>query len=1093
MAISRTTALLLLLLCSVVLVASQNPGAGPPNELNLEQQTVGNAANAGTALPPEGPVNNETPPPPTVTTCPSDFTLGCEPFDEDVCGAPGVREPLGYSDANGTPCFGCQFCDFPCPVLPCTVLPNPCDLVLNTTYRLNGKTCPGCPVCKMCPPPVGCVPIAPDCKKMVQDTFTSPDNILCNGCKRCEDACPTLPNPCPALPVGCLNVTTPVLKINSLLNCTGCPVCEDSCPPFNPQSCPSLPSNCKNIKQNTQVIGSVTCQACPTCDDIPCPTPQCTPVPPTCKLVLSTTFIGPSGQDCPGCPKCGDTCPPVTCQPLPENCFSYRETYTIINGHLNCTGCPECEKTCPQKTCAIPPETCKNVTRTILFVVGNRTCYDCPECSDCPTQTCNPVPTTCTPRNTTFLFKGQVCAGCQECNPDCPNLLTCPAVPAGCKNITTPNVVINGSVCIGCPVCNDVCPPPPTNCSVIPPDCKKVETQYSQHGGILCAGCKICTERACPPVSTCPPLVGNCTAIQTTVITLPDGTKCEGCKKCVDCPKFECPELTNCKKISPTSISWDGRLCPGCPLCKECPKPTNCAPLPRCCLKIETPTYTIGNLTCNTCPRCTQLPECPVPKCVPLPPNCRNVKQLNFTFQGLICKGCEICTDTTCKDCPALACPVQPNCQNWNQTSFQFEGKTCAGCPVCSDKPKKSRCPTPCCAPLPHGCKQTQRTFFEYQGQKCLGCPKCTKIEECIKNCKCPGPIIKYFDIPKCIIKKNFIPYPVIIHVPADVRNLTISEVHQYQTMRFKYFYVLKYRIEQFRALLIHFRHVVKKLYVTNRVTGEQYQSATTIIRRKRIVLEKEIKTGTITLGSLEKDLKSLRYWLSKVGFNSFSPARVCKVIGAKRVCGLHPNAFYFNWNPAKDAKTPAPVLNKTFIKNGWFKRVVYTREPSRVIRIVKVNKKSKTIRFIRSSRRWTARVIKMNRKLRQSVFAKAATYLFKSRPNVRAVIAKRFGFTKSVKELRSLFKTAKGQFGKIRKFLLKKHKKSYRRAVHKALRTKAIKRLQNKFKPVVSIKEFPTRITEEIVRVPAGVFFLEEAEIINLLSARFQAAATSE
>ncbi|MEW5853000.1 MAG: HYR domain-containing protein [Myxococcota bacterium] len=95
-----------------------------------------------------GPVSAQTQecPPDRVDHCPTDGELGCEPFDPDLC--PESRDPLGSCDVNGSPCYGCPYCDFECPALPCDPLPTPCLIVVETSYRTNGKTCPGCPICR---------------------------------------------------------------------------------------------------------------------------------------------------------------------------------------------------------------------------------------------------------------------------------------------------------------------------------------------------------------------------------------------------------------------------------------------------------------------------------------------------------------------------------------------------------------------------------------------------------------------------------------------------------------------------------------------------------------------------------------------------------------------------------------------------------------------------------------------------------------------------------------------------------------------------------------------------------------------------------
>lgn len=124
---------------------------------------------------------------PPVATCPDDATLNCEPYDSESCPNEGLREPLaGVCLADGTPCLGCRFCDFECPVLTCDPLPSPCDLVVDQPYRLNGKTCPGCAFCKQCPAPLNCAPIDPACptESIVTDRFPF-ETITCPGCPRC--------------------------------------------------------------------------------------------------------------------------------------------------------------------------------------------------------------------------------------------------------------------------------------------------------------------------------------------------------------------------------------------------------------------------------------------------------------------------------------------------------------------------------------------------------------------------------------------------------------------------------------------------------------------------------------------------------------------------------------------------------------------------------------------------------------------------------------------------------------------------------------------------------------------------------------------
>ena len=122
-----------------------------------------------------------------VAVCPDDTALNCEPFDSESCATP-ARDPLpGTCLADGTPCLGCQYCDFECPTLTCDPVPSPCSLVVESTYRLNGKTCPGCAFCKQCPAPVACPPVDPLCPAdaIVHDAFPF-ETITCPGCARCS-------------------------------------------------------------------------------------------------------------------------------------------------------------------------------------------------------------------------------------------------------------------------------------------------------------------------------------------------------------------------------------------------------------------------------------------------------------------------------------------------------------------------------------------------------------------------------------------------------------------------------------------------------------------------------------------------------------------------------------------------------------------------------------------------------------------------------------------------------------------------------------------------------------------------------------------
>jgi hypothetical protein len=306
--------------------------------------------------------------------------------------------------------------------------------------------------------------------------------------------------------------------------------------------------------------------------------------------------------------------------------------------------------------------------------------------------------------------------------------------------------------------------------------------------------------------------------------------------------------------------------------------------------------------------------------------------------------------------------------------------------------------------------------------------------------------------------------------------------------MRLKYIYVLKYRIEQFRQLLIHFTTVCKTLFIKKKIGYEQYRQVTRVIIQKRVELEKEVKVGTITLSSLEKDMKALRLLLSKLGYASYAPTALCKGIAGKRVCGLHPNYFYFNWKVSENATAPAPNYQKTYIKNGLFKRVVYTRQPSVVTQLLEKNTKTKIIRFYRRSVSWSARVVRMSKQVRKYAWTVAVQYLYSKSSKARRIIQKQFGIV-TAEQLSKALSTKHGKVHliRIKKVLRRKYKKLVRKAITAALRTAEVKKLQTKYKPSVQVKEYPSHVKEEMMRLPSSVFHFDDQTLIQLLSAKFK------
>jgi predicted transcriptional regulator len=269
----------------------------------------------------------------------------------------------------------------------------------------------------------------------------------------------------------------------------------------------------------------------------------------------------------------------------------------------------------------------------------------------------------------------------------------------------------------------------------------------------------------------------------------------------------------------------------------------------------------------------------------------------------------------------------------------------------------------------------------------------------------------------------------------------------------------------------VSLRNVLRRLVLNNRITKEVFDKADEAARRRKAALELDVLKGRLTIAELERRLKKVASLIKTLGFERHGPS-VCLFIAGRRVCDLHPNFVQTRY--------------ASYLRNKIFVKEIYTKVATSISSLKK-DATAETVQFVRRATTWKKTVIKTNSQVRKAVWATIIDNIVSKNEKIAEYIKRFFALSNKdkVEEL-DVQKLSANQTKLIKKILLKRFKRTAVRHIRKALKSDKIKVLQLKHKPtVLAPVEIPTRVTREIVRLPADIIKQKDEDIIALLTGR--------
>ncbi|EFC44285.1 predicted protein [Naegleria gruberi] len=1008
--------------------------------------------------------------------------------ETEACPLIGTCDSRQYDITYGT-VGGISGCITNCTCKPPIVIPPPCvnatscdqcnsvlgyDIVLNQTTGCNQCSCKTCPTL--------------NCAASCLYGFTLSDSGRGDGCQVCNCSCPPTPKCESVCPYGYI--------IGKDAN--GCDACScnppPACTPDDASKCNTVTCPYGGSLKNDQY-------GCPKCVCYTCPEAPISYCQANCPYgYVNTTQTSSDGARCPTC-ECL-RCPVVNIEKCNSSCV-YGGSYAF-DPSSECNLC-KCNK-CPPS----PPD-CQQVCGNKLSHTYDSDSNGCPvcKCTQCPAVDCDAVQC---PYG--YQYKYNTDTGCRQCV--CNQPPVCPTTPPDCTSLNCPNGYYYTTDSKGCQSCkcNDTaCPQPEPDCIA---QCTfgVAEVSYDSN---KCKQCK-CLEFKCPPTS-CADVCGSIGIKETTVDE-------KGCTKCTCNTPPVCTEDVNCRDTCGTLKYATYRDNYNCTRCK-CYKPTCPDTLPICEAQCGTLPYEMitDDSGCDMC-RCIAPPTCPQPEpdCIAQctfgvaevsynANGCKQCKCLEFkcppTNCGDVCgsagikettvdeRGCTKCTcntppvcadDVNCRDtcgtlkyvtyrdnynctrcrCIKPTCPdLLPNCSAICGSDMFEMVKDANGCDQCKCKGE----PIIVCPPIPDcndrcgGSQYFEKVAVDNYGCKYCQCKNCVQCK-CCKSKKITIPIVKH------VPKRVYIPYTVW-YDPAffdKVKNnfQTKEEVKIAIEKRYNYIVVLRKKITIYRRALVNLRIILKQLVIKKKISASMFKKADEMARKRKKLLEEQVKEQTICLTSLDNHIKAIVKLIKQLGYNTHAPAVCAYVAGTKR-CGLRPS--FIN------------ELVSSYLKDNVFTKIIYTKIPTSVSDIDK-DLAGQTIRYTRTSATWKVQVIKLNKRVKNAVWKIVLKQVLKNGKKVKRTIKKILKIAKKNKETAIRGKKAKKIF--IRKVLMRRFRSRVVRAARKALATSEIKQLNEQFKPTSTERVIATRVTQEIMYLPKDILSQSDEILKALLSQKY-------
>jgi hypothetical protein len=466
------------------------------------------------------------------------------------------------------------------------------------------------------------------------------------------------------------------------------------------------------------------------------------------------------------------------------------------------------------------------------------------------------------------------------------------------------------------------------------------------------------------------------------------------------------------------------------------------------------------------------------------------------------CKQC-VCNTVHCGNCTNVQCnsglvstPINDDgipsclCQNCKNPDCDYQ---CDGgfYSVVSDGKgcKKCNClgRVPCAATVTNGpcpnlyCKDQCQSAYSFQYDKDDSCTECLCLKnyEYCANCTCSNTYVtQNVNIDKFVVTKKFVPYTVYFD-PQSVDSVDAAFQTKFDTnygiqKQFNYLIFISKQTSNYRKVLINLRAVLQSLLLSGDIAQQQFEEYDSEATTKLNELEAAIASQTVTLSQLIKDTDEVRQLISELGFEN-NAAPVCVLIGGQMECDLKP--AYLN------------QLSSSYLQDNLLTRTIYTKIPTKVTNIV--SKQGNTVTIRRNGVTWEIKTISINPVVESKIWELALTFLLQNNTDVRTVVGAVIGqvlhedtdWYQIVKHIMQL----PDQLADIQQELLHEYASVTTDALRTAMINPEVLQLGQTNKPSVETETLPSRVTEEVIRLPLDVIKLEDSVLIDLLSQKLE------
>jgi len=427
-------------------------------------------------------------------------------------------------------------------------------------------------------------------------------------------------------------------------------------------------------------------------------------------------------------------------------------------------------------------------------------------------------------------------------------------------------------------------------------------------------------------------------------------------------------------------------------------------------------------------------------------------------------------SDTDCNTCKCIpntptTCPVV-DCTSECKGGTPIFKEDINGCPSCSCEYK--------CPPVD---KQKCEDLCSKSGKKSniislglSGCEECSCTPKCVE-CQCAKFQDVTVNLVNYVTKRNYVPYDVYYDAKcnADMEIYT-NTTTSYVSNQYTYVVVIRRYVSIYRRTLILLRNSLSKMVGSGQISKQVFEKSDLNARQKMAQLEQDVLRGSLTIQDLQKRSKQVTELIKSLGYDRHGPS-VCLYISGKRLCNLHPNYVQ--------------TEESSYLKTGLFSKTIYTKVSTSITNLKR--RDATTVQYTRHASTFRKNHIKVHGDVRKTVWSRVLSSMLINNKSVLLQVQKSLkDVNLSDDNLTSFEKLTKQQRRVVKKVVLRQFKRSAVKKIREEMRTPAIKALQQQHKAKVDkVYVYPTRVTKEIVRLPAEVIKQKDEEIVKLLAGR--------